>query len=129
LAEFLLDENLWPDVGRGLKLCGYDLHVIGDPPSPDRGARDQENVEWCVARGAMLITGDRGRKNREMLDLLAREPVHVMLTHGGLTQRAFMRAFVRHCDGIEEAIERCLARGGGVVRRRLKREGGLEDLR
>jgi uncharacterized protein with PIN domain len=127
LAEFLFDENLWPDVSRGLRLCGYDTYVIGDAPAPNRGSTDGDNVAWCVARGAMLVTADRGRRNREMLDLLSRHPVHVLLVHTGVTQRAFMRAFVRHCDGLEDAIDRRNLQGR-VVRHRLRREGGIERL-
>lgn len=51
-----------------------------------------------------------------MLELLAREPVHVMLVHTGVTHPTFICSFVRHCDGLEDDLDRHNLRGGTVRR-------------
>jgi hypothetical protein len=128
LAGFLFDENLPPQLAEGLRICGLDTRAIGDGVAPPRGSSDADNVAWCLDHGYALVTIDRGRKNREITDLLTRH-TNLSLIHVDrrLSTRDLLYAFVRRHQGMETGIDRCLNQGGSY-RRRLGRGGGLERM-
>lgn len=123
MTAFLFDENLPPAVGRGLRQIGFDVRVIGDPPAPARGSPDATNVEWCEANGAVLVTTDRGRKDKEILRLLrARTAVSVVFIPIGMNAIEISANFHKRVEQIESALAR------GRVRMAVTRQGGFRKL-
>jgi predicted nuclease of predicted toxin-antitoxin system len=123
LVRFLLDENLPPSAARGLTLCTYEVDAVGDAGAPPKGSSDEDVVDWAVQNSAVLITIDRGRKNREMLRLIRTRNVRVVLAPRGTSARDLVRLFARHHDTIEQDAERNRA-----CRYRLGKQGGLSTL-
>lgn len=73
-----------------------------------------------------MVTIDRGKKNREIRELLARYTnLSMILVDKRITPTALLYAFVKHHQTMEAAVERCFVQGG-CYRRRLKRGGGLD---
>lgn len=126
-ARYLLDENLPPQVAAGLSLIGYELYCVGTAPAPARRSTDETNVKWCVERDVILVTEDRGRKNREILDLMARHRVHVIRVPQDVTAKELARFILRHHETISDALDTCRRRGG-TVRRKIGRNGGMTKL-
>jgi hypothetical protein len=75
----------------------------------------------------VLVTKDRGRKNREMLELLRNTLVSVLQTPDRMPPREFARHFVRRYDQLQREAEERIARGGSY-RSRLTVQGRLERL-
>jgi hypothetical protein len=104
------------------------MYAIGDGTAPPRGSSDATNVAWCLEYVCALVTIDRGRKNPEIRDLLARYPnLSLVLVDRRLTPIALLYSFVRRHAAMEAEVERCFNRGGHY-RVRLKRGGGFERL-
>ena len=59
--KYLLDEHVSPQLKQSLNIHGPDIEVlrIGDPDAPSRGTKDPEILEWCFAKGFLLITNNR----------------------------------------------------------------------
>jgi hypothetical protein len=128
MAGFLFDENLPAQIAAGLRECGLDMSAVGLGTAPPRRSSDADNVAWCLANRAALVTIDRGKKNREIKDLLARYTnLSLVLIDRRIAPLDLLYAFVRRHRAMEAEVERCFARGG-CYRVRLKREGGLEKL-
>lgn len=121
MARFLFDENLPPAVGRGLRQIGFDVYVIGDPPAPDRGSPDSTNVAWCEAESAVLVTTDRGRKDKEILRLLqTRTSLSVIFVPMGMDPKDLSANFHKRQERIEEMLAR------GRLRMSITRQGGFK---
>jgi hypothetical protein len=74
------------------------------------------------------VTIDRGKKNREIKDLLAKHTnLSLVLVDKRLTPIELLYAFVRRHEVMEAEVERCFSHGG-CYRVRLKKQGGLEKL-
>ena len=86
-------------------------------------ASDEEVVQWCIDRRAVLITLDRGRKNPEMLELIRARNVRVILAPRGTSARDIVRLFALRHDRIEDD-----ARRGRACRYRLGPGGRLSPL-
>lgn len=118
-----MDENLPAQVAQGLTLCTYRVHAVGDPGAPPRESTDEQVVQWCIDRRAVLITLDRGRKNPEMLALIRARNVRVILAPRGTAARDVVRLFANRHDRIEDD-----ARRGRACRYRLGSGGRLSRL-
>jgi hypothetical protein len=104
------------------------MYAIGDGTAPPRRSSDADNVAWCLANDCALVTIDRGRKNREIRQLLARHTsLSLVLVDRRMGPTDLLYAFVRHHRTMEAEVERCF-RQGGSYRRRLRRGGGLERM-
>lgn len=128
MAGFLFDENLPAQIAEGLAICGLDLYAIGVGSAPPRGSSDADNVAWCLANDAALVTIDRGKKNREVTDLLARHTnLNLVLVDRRIHPRELLYAFVRRHKAFEAEVDRRL-RQGGCFRVRLNRRGGTKRM-
>jgi predicted nuclease of predicted toxin-antitoxin system len=127
VAGFLLDENLPPAFAQGFRLLGLDVLSVGDAGAPPRGSTDQAIVDWCIQNDRVLVTRDRGRKNREMINLLRQTNVSVVLLAQGTSNEQFVRQFVRRYDRLMDELAAALRRGG-AQRRRMSANGRLESL-
>ena len=66
----------WPAALRAVDLVA---HAIGDDGDvPPRGSTDEVNIAWCAARGAVLVTNDRGKKDKTIFNHLATHHVHAI---------------------------------------------------
>jgi hypothetical protein len=139
LAKCLFDENLPPRVAaaprlraspggppsppRGLAEIGFDVVPIGDPPAPPRGSSDADNVAWCRKNDAVLFTIDRGRKDREILEVLRRFPdANVVFVPDGMTGPELSQNFHKRIGTIDDLLQR-----GRRVRKKITRNGGFRD--
>lgn len=55
---------------RALEMLGWSAKVVGGSGAPAEGSSDYENCRWCKAEGAILVTHDLGKGNREILTSL-----------------------------------------------------------
>jgi len=84
-------------------------------------------VAWCVTSERVLVTRDRGRKNKEMLNLIRTTSVSVVMLSSSMTNDEFVRHFVRRCDVMSDEYARGLTRGRSY-RKRMSPGGRLESL-
>jgi hypothetical protein len=104
------------------------IYAIGDGTAPPRRSSDADNVAWCLANRCALVTIDRGKKNREIKELLARHTnLSLVLVDRRLPPIDLLYAFVRRHQAMEAQVERCFAHGG-CYRVRLNRRGGIESM-
>ena len=128
MAGFLFDENLPAQIAEGLRVCGLDTYAIGDGVAPPRRSSDADNVAWCLANRCALVTHDRGKKNREIKDLLAKYTnLSLVLIDRRLSPLELLYAFVRRHEAMEAEVGRCFA-AGGCYRVRVKRQGGFAKM-
>jgi hypothetical protein len=86
---------------------------------------DDENCQWCAEHHAVVVTTDRGRKDRAILDALAREHVHAIFLYKEL-RTAPPHHVVRALLSAEAAIDDQVSRPRGLLRHRLSVRGHLE---
>lgn len=104
------------------------MYAIGTDPAPSLASSDADNIAWCLANRCALVTLDRGKKDPEIKDLLARYTnLSCILVSKGLVMPDLLYHWVRHHRHFEEEVERCFERGG-CYRRRLAREGGIKNF-
>lgn len=127
MAGFLLDENLPPAYSDGLQLLGFDVLAIDRGLAPRKGASDEEVIEWCIAEERVLVTRDRGRKNPEMLRLLARTYVSALMLMQSMSNAQFVRNFVQKYDTMTADHGQAIRRGG-AYRRKMHPGGRLQSL-
>jgi hypothetical protein len=72
LQPLLFDEGLpgGNAVPRALSALGWTATAVGDPGAPPRGLGDEVNIEWCRGNHSILVTHDRGKKEREIITVL-----------------------------------------------------------
>ena len=127
MSGFLLDENLPSRFAEGFTLLGLDVAAVGRPGAPPKGSLDRAVVDWCVNNEAVLVTKDRGRKNREMIELIRTTRVSVVMVPEKMTLDEFVRQFVRRYDSMFTDALRAINRGGSY-RRRMTAGGRIETL-
>jgi hypothetical protein len=125
MLPLLLDEGLSPRVAAGLRAVGLTAHAIGDDGAPAKGSPDAENCAWCAEHGAVLITNDRGRKDRTILDSLERHRVHAIFVHNDVRKLPPHR-LLRALLNAEDRMTDFAGRRSGPIRRRLTPAGKLE---
>jgi predicted nuclease of predicted toxin-antitoxin system len=125
MKPLLFDEGLYPQVPAALRALGLEAYAVGRDRAPARGATDTENCKWCAARGCILVTNDRGRKDREIILALDQERVHAIFVLADLRQ-APPHHLGRALLSAEEQID--LRTGGRkMLRHRLTPRGSLRD--
>jgi uncharacterized protein with PIN domain len=127
MLPLLFDEGLpGLPVARAFRELGLEAHSIGEEGAPPRKSSDKENCQWCAEHRAVLVTNDRGKRDRTILDHLAQEHVHAIFVHDDLKsapEHIFAGALLKAESKLEH-----YASGKGLVRRRLRINGGLEKV-
>lgn len=125
MVPLLIDEGLpGGQVAAALRRLDLDAHAVGDKGAPPRKSSDDINVEWCARRNAVLVTQDRGKKDRVILRLLDQHHVHAIFVYGDL-RVAPPHELARALLSAERAIDDLATRKRGLVRHRLRSSGGL----
>jgi hypothetical protein len=108
------------DAFRALQL---DAHAVGDGVAPDKKSSDETNCEWCKNNKAVLITSDRGKKDKTIFDHLAQTQVHAIFVYNDLR---FAPDHHLACAVLktEKRMEEVAAKR--LLRDRLRPSGGLE---
>jgi peptidoglycan/xylan/chitin deacetylase (PgdA/CDA1 family) len=123
LKPLLFDEGLSPAVAQALATLRLSAHAIGQPGAPPKQSTDEANCKWCKENAAVLVTNDRGKKDRVILDLLAQHHIHAIFIHNDLRSgppHRLARAILQAEARIDE-----LAGGRVPIRHRLRPNGGL----
>lgn len=125
MVPLLLDEGVPPVVAPAFRTLGLTAHAVGEDDAPPRGGDDAGNAEWCAAHDAVLVTNDRGKKDKAIFDALAQHHVHALFVHEEmlagpphLLAKALLMA--------EGKIEAEVGKARGLLRHRLRPGGGLE---
>lgn len=124
MLPILLDAGLPPAVAAAFRLLGLDARAVGDSDAPAQDSEDDINCAWCAQHGAVLITNDRGKKDRTILDTLAQHRVHAVFVYADLRSapaHELARALL-HAQAKMDAI----AAGKKMIRHRLRPGGGLD---
>lgn len=103
MQRLLFDQGLpgGAAIGVALRALGLEAHVVGEPEAPPSGSPDKDNCTWCSEHKAVLVTHDRGKKDREILDMLNQHEVGAILVLNELRvapPHRFARAILG-CEG------------------------------
>lgn len=81
MQRLLFDQGLPGGAGTAtaLRLLGLEANAVGGDEAPPLGSPDEVNCRWCAERDAVLITHDKGKKDKEILEVLDRHQVGVIL--------------------------------------------------
>lgn len=127
MLSLLIDEGLPHRVAEALRAVEIDALAIGDPQSPPRGSSDETNVEWCAKQGRLLVTNDRGKKDRVILGVLNQHHVHALFVYDDLRAAPphhLLRALLRAEDALDQAVKR-----RGLISARLRPTGKIDHGR
>jgi hypothetical protein len=109
-------------LAEAFRALGLDTHAVGEASAPPVGSDDDVNCQWCAARGAILVTTDRGKKDGVIIRALA--------THG--TQALFLYGDLRGAGVPAHHVARALLRAEaaidatGHLHHRLRPTGKIE---
>lgn len=126
MVPLLLDEGVPASIAQALRLLDLDVLAIGDDGAPARGSLDHENIAWCAARGAVLVTNDRGKKDKTIFDALAQYRVHALFVYKDLLAGEPHR-LARALLEAEDKIGTEVAKKKGLLRHRLRPRGGIDS--
>jgi hypothetical protein len=89
VKPLLLDEGLYPQVATALRKVEWPAVAVGQeaegaPPRSSGDGGDAVNVRWCKDHSSVLVTNDRGKKDKKIGDLLAQDHVHAIFVHPDL---------------------------------------------
>jgi hypothetical protein len=110
-------------VASAFSALALQANAVGQPQAPSRGSGDDVNCAWCQTNSAVLVTNDRGKKDKQIHDLLAQHHVHAIFVHNDLR------------NGPEHLLALALLRAEGrmdqiaknhLLHHRLRPAGGLE---
>jgi hypothetical protein len=87
VLPLLFDEGLPPAVAEALRCLDLAAWAIGEDGAPGRSTSDEINCQWCESEGAVLVTNDRGKKDRTIFDSIAQHHVHAIFVHNDLRTR------------------------------------------
>lgn len=125
MLPILLDEGLPWQVAEAFRQLGLDAHAVGHGDAPKRGSGDAVNVRLCAQRGGVLVTNDRGKKDRTIFDHLATHRAHAIFVHNDL-RSAPHHHLARALLIAETDMDRIYSLSAGLIRHRLKPTGRLE---
>lgn len=125
MRALLLDKGLPQQVAESFQLLKIDAHAVGQGVAPPDDSSDTFNCEWCAARGAVLVTNDRGKGNREILTALAQTGVDAIFVYDDL-RAAPRHEFARALICAEAAIDQIGAKKK-PIRHRLSPSGRLKQ--
>jgi hypothetical protein len=126
LPPILLDQGLPWQVAAALSQLGLSAHAVGDPGAPQEGSDDETNITWCADKGAILVTNDRGRKDKTILRHLNTHHVHAVFVYKDLRDADpyhLARALLNAADTLADWA----SRPRGLIHHRLKATGRLES--
>jgi uncharacterized protein with PIN domain len=123
VLPILFDEGLPPAVAEALSMLGLVARAVGHPGAPARQTADQTNCEWCRSNDAVLITTDRGRRDRTIFDHLSQLGVHAIFVHNDL-RLAAPHVLARAVLVAESKMDHIAQ--NHVLRHRLRLGGGLD---
>lgn len=125
MLPLLIDEGLpGQAAAAALRELGLKAHAVGDAGAPPKRSSDEVNVAWCADREAVLVTHDRGRKDRVILRLLAQHHVHAVFVYRDL-RVAPPHEFARALLNAESEMEALAGRRRGLLHHRLRPSGHL----
>jgi len=84
LQPLLIDEGLPASVATALAALELSAHAVGQPGAPGRQSPDEINCQWCQRNGAVLVTQDRGKRDKTIFSFLATYRVHAIFVHDEL---------------------------------------------
>jgi hypothetical protein len=125
MQPLLFDQGLpgGRKVSSALSALGLEAKTVGGAGAPPEDSADEANIRWCKQHRAVLVTHDRGNKDREILTMLDRFEVGAILVLRNLRQvpphhlaRALLAA---------EAKMDHLAASGTRIRHHLRPTGNL----
>lgn len=127
MLSLLLDEGLPASIAQALRAVEVDALAIGDIGAPTKGSPDQVNIPWCAEHKRLLVTNDRGKKDRVILALLNQHHVHALFVYNDL-RAAPPRHLLRALLVAETALDHA-ASHRGLIAARLKSTGKIESRR
>jgi len=127
LQPLLLDKGLPHVVAQGLAALGIEANAVGQPGAPPDNSSDEDNCKWCVEHRAVLVTNDRGKGDKEILNALANHRVHAIFVYGDL-QTGPPHELARALLNAEGKIEKWVD-SRRLLGHRLRPSGGLENRR
>jgi len=101
--------------------------AVGQPGAPAKQSPDETNCDWCRRNGAVLVTQDRGKKDKTIFKFLATYRVHAIFVHDDL-RRVPVHILAKALLLSEGEMDH-LADGRSLIQRRLKPKGKLEKRR
>ncbi len=108
----------------GLAALELSAHAVGQPGAPAKQSPDETNCQWCQRNGAVLVTQDRGKKDKTIFSLLATYHVDAIFVHDELRNappHILAKALLRAEGEMDQ-----LAGGRSLIQRRLRPSGKLE---
>jgi hypothetical protein len=126
MLPLLIDEGLPARVAEALRAVEVDALAIGDVGAPAKESPDETNVAWCAKEHRVLVTNDRGKKDRVILGLLNQHHVHALFVYKDL-RAAPPHHLLRALLCAESALDQA-AGNRGLISARLKPTGKI-DLR
>lgn len=84
MLPLLFDEGLSPHVATAFSILRLEAKAVGQPEAPQRGSADDINCAWCSSNSAVLVTNDRGKRDKAIHSLLAQHQVHAIFIHNDL---------------------------------------------
>jgi hypothetical protein len=123
MHRLLLDEGVSPSAAEALAALGLPVFAVGGAEAPALESTDDENCAWCADCGAVLVTHDRGRKDKAIHVAIRRHGVGVIFVHNDL--RGPAKHLVRALLSAEVAIDD-LANRPAPMNHRLRPNGKVE---
>jgi hypothetical protein len=124
MVPLLIDEGLpGKAVAVALRAVGWDALAVGDDGAPPRESSDETNCAWCAKHGAILVTNDLGKKDKNIFDALATYEVHAVFVRNDLRGPPYLLlgALLNARGALEDYVSRPT-----LLRRRLTAKGHLE---
>lgn len=125
MQRLFFDQGLPGGVGTATALAalGLEANGVGGAGAPPNGSSDNENCKWCAEHNSVLITHDRGKKDKEILKVLDQHQVGVILILKDLRSRPAYH-LVRALLNAEGKMDQ-VATGKKRLRHVLRTNGGL----
>jgi hypothetical protein len=121
MLPLLIDEGLPAVVAAAFRAVEIDALAIGDVGAPAKASPDETNIPWCAKQARLLVTNDRGKKNRVILHLLNQHHVHALFVYNDL-RAAPPHHLLRALLSAEAALDQA-SRQRGLIAARLKPTG------
>ena len=129
MQRLLFDQGLpgGVKVSSALNALGLEAHTVGSDSAPPTGSADEINCEWCANNGAVLVTHDRGKGDREILEMLDQHKVGAIIVLKDL--RSKPAHFLARALLIAEPKMDQIAASNKRLRHYLRPKGGLSPSR
>ena len=126
MQALLFDQGLPWQVAAALRAVDLVASAVGEAGDvPREDSTDAANIAWCAARGAVLVTNDRGKRDKTIFHHLATHHVHAIFVHDDL-RSADPHRLLRAVLLAEDEMDQLAQRPHGLIQRRLRPSGKLE---